>query len=646
MDSQRLKQIEEIYHAVAGMTAGVRDDYYRTEGVGDENLRAEVESLLSFGDVSDSFIDTTPDEIAAEMFSDQERSDLAGQTIGHYEIVRLLDVGGMGEVYLADDTLLNRKVALKLVWPGLALQGDQLKRFKREAQASSALNHPNILTIHEFGTENGSNYIVSEFVDGVTLRKRMHDGDLSLKETLEIGLQVASALGAAHRAGIVHRDIKPENIMIRSDGIVKLLDFGIAKLTMPISQHTDPGKEAQTLFKTAPGIVMGTAYYMSPEQARGVSVDGRTDVWSLGVVIYEMISGRVPFTGGTHADVLVEILSKPVPSPRNLSTALPADLLRILDRTLAKSADERYQSVEELYTELNAFKNRLEFEAQLAQTSGHDAAGPSGTLAETANKSTGEEQASTQQNPVHAASTGTHPRSPGRFVLPAIITLIAVAALIGGYVWTSRNADSAAQLSVPSVPPPDGQSNVVPAPTITLAYSLTVQSYSDGRYRNPFTLSGEMLFRNRDRVRLNIKSLQAGQLYILNQGPNTDNGRRQFNILFPTPTTNSGSASLSAGQEIQIPQQSWFELDNKEGTEQVLLVWSEKSISELESAKRFANSVDRGRIKDAALNAAIEALLQKYQSNKAIVERDDDKKESRISGNTDIVTHTIKLEHH
>jgi hypothetical protein len=224
--------------------------------------------------------------------------------------------------------------------------------------------------------------------------------------------------------------------------------------------------------------------------------------------------------------------------------------------------------------------------------------------------------------------------------------LIAVAALIGGYVWTSRNADSAAQLSVPSVPPPDGQSNVVPAPTITLAYSLTVQSYSDGRYRNPFTLSGEMLFRNRDRVRLNIKSLQAGQLYILNQGPNTDNGRRQFNILFPTPTTNSGSASLSAGQEIQIPQQSWFELDNKEGTEQVLLVWSEKSISELESAKRFANSVDRGRIKDAELNAAIEALLQKYQSNKANVERDDDKKESRISGNTDIVTHTIKLEHH
>src|SRR6476661_4782580 len=346
MDSQELKQIEEIYHAVAGMPAKDRRNYYRNKGVSDENLRSEVESLISFADVSDSFIDSPPDEIAAEMFSDQERSSpLIGETIGHYKIRQLLDVGGMGEVYLADDDLLNRKVALKLVWPGLVMQGDQLKRFKREAQASSALNHPNILTMHEFGTDGDSNYIVSEFVDGTTLRRRMNDGGLSLHETLDVAAQVASALMAAHEAGIVHRDIKPENIMIRRDGIVKLLDFGIAKLMIPVSYDAESGKEAQTLFKTAPGIVMGTPNYMSPEQARGVAVDGRTDIWSLGVVIYEMCSGHVPFGGDTQTDVLVEILSKPFPPLTSAATTIPADMSRIIDRALAKNTDERYQSV-------------------------------------------------------------------------------------------------------------------------------------------------------------------------------------------------------------------------------------------------------------------------------------------------------------
>ena len=643
MDSQRLKQIEEIYHAVAGMPAGNRNEYYRAEGVEDANLRTEVESLLSFESISDSFIDTPPDDIAAEMFSEEERSSLlAGQSIGHYKIRQLLDVGGMGEVYLADDELLNRKVALKLVWPALALQQDLLKRFKREAQASSALNHPNILTIHEFGTENESSYIVSEFVDGVTLRKRLSEGRLSLKETLEIAMQVASALGAAHEAGIVHRDIKPENIMIRRDGIVKLLDFGIAKLMMPASNDAGPGREAQTLFKTAPGIIIGTAYYMSPEQARGVAIDGRTDIWSLGVVIYEMLSGSVPFRGDTQTDVLVEILSKPVPSIGDLPAATPADLLRIIDQTLAKDASHRYQTIGELYTDLKDFSSRLDFESRAGRTA--ESAGrvlpDAQPDAVTRMMSAGAQSAATQPTLVQATSTVTVSNSFGKFILPALITLIAAAA-IGGYLWTNRNA-----VSTVAPIPPNTPATVAAGPARTLAYSLTVQSYSDGQYKNPFVLSGEMLFRNRDRIRLNIKTRQTGQLYILNQGPDADNGRKQFNILFPTPTTNNGSASLAAEREIQIPQQSWFELDNKEGTEQVLLVWSENPIPELEAAKQFANAEDRGRIKDAELNSAIDLMLQKFRTQPANVERDDGKKESRISGNTDIVTHTIKLEHH
>ena len=640
MDSQTLKQIEELYHAVAGMPAGDRFEYYRSSSGGaNANLRNEVESLLSFEKISDSFIDTSPDDIAAELFSDEQQSPpLVGQTVGHYKITKLLGEGGMGEVYLADDDLLNRKVALKLVWPSLALQADQLQRFKREAQASSALNHPNILTIHEFGTQDGANYIVSEFVDGVTLRKRMSEGRLPLHEAIEIGLQVASALRAAHEAGIVHRDIKPENIMIRRDGIVKLLDFGIAKLMMPIA---DPaaGGEAQTLFQTAPGLIVGTAYYMSPEQARGIAVDGRTDIWSLGVVIYEMLSGRVPFRGDTQTDVLVEILSKPVPPVGNSSSPIPVDLLHIIDKTLAKDADGRYQTVEELYSDLKEFKSRLDFEVHLGQTARLAGETPD-TQADVATKlRVVGQQAATQPYPlVQTTNPGTVSPSTRRFLLPGLITLIVAAGIVGGYLWTSRNA-------APPIPP-NSPGEVVASPTRTLAYSLTVQSYSDGRYKDPFILSGEMLFRNRDRIRLNVKGMQTGQLYILNQGPNTDNGPKQYNILFPTPTTNNGSASLSPDEEVQIPQKTWFELDNKEGTELVFLVWSENAIPELESAKAFANAVDKGRIRDAALNAAIEVLLQKYPSNKASVDRDDDKKESRISGNTGIVTHTIKLEHH
>jgi serine/threonine protein kinase len=648
MDSQALKQIEEIYNAVADMSAIDRHQYYRNEGVEDEKLRNEVESLLSFEEISDSFIDAPLDSIAAEIFAELELSSpLIGQTIGHYKITQLLGEGGMGEVYLADDDLLNRKVALKLVWPSLVMNGDQLKRFKREAQASSALNHPNILTIYEFGTEYGSNYIVSEFVDGITLRKRVTDGGLPLNESLEIAVQVASALVAAHEAGIVHRDIKPENIMIRRDGIVKLLDFGLAKLTTPSAKDADPGNEAQTLFKTAPGIIMGTAHYMSPEQARGVSVDSRTDIWSLGVVIYEMVSGRVPFTGDTQTDVLVEILSKPVPTLGNSTVAMPAELTRIIDRALAKSADERYQSAEELCSELKAFKKRLEFEAQLAKTTGTHTAGP-GAAGEASTAiyaiPTGGHQIETKASPVYPTKPGATSRTAGRFLLSAFIALVAVAGVTIGYLWISKSTDSASGSTSPA--PADPPDNVGSIPAKMLAYSLTVQSYSDGRYKSPFTLSGEMLFRNKDRVRLNIKGLRTGHLYILNQGPNPDNGRKQFNILFPTPASNNGSASLAADEEIQIPQQSWFQLDNKEGTEQVLLVWSEGSIPELESAKRFANPEDRGRINDAELNSAIDSLLQKNPPNKANVERDDEKKESRISGNTDIVTHTIKLEHH
>ena len=567
---------------------------------------------------------------------------LIGTEIGHYSIRSLLGVGGMGEVYLADDNRLNRKVALKVVPPQVAKHQDQMKRFLQEARASSALNHPNILTIHEFGTENGSDFIVSEHVDGQTVRQRLAAGGLTVYEAVDIARQVASALAAAHEAGIVHRDIKPENIMIRRDGIVKVLDFGLAKLTLQGGSSRFAGAEDQTLLKTAPGIVMGTVNYMSPEQARGVNVDGRTDIWSLGVVIYEMVAGRLPFQAETQTDALVSILYDKVPAIENFAGDIPEKLQRITELSLAKNADDRYATMAEMAADLKSLKNRLEFE-------GGEIGSPDGlnslvTEQKQANEAVTKEfgRASdfdTMRNRVDTNPSDRVGNARTRtIVFASILALVVIASVIGMLFWRSDAPESAA------VAPPAAAPEPAP-PLRTLTYWLTVQSFTDGRYKAPFTLSGEMLFRNRDRVRINVRSPQSGHLYILNQGPEAV-GDPLFNILFPSPTANDGSSRLSADQEVQIPQQSWFELDAKEGTEAVVLVWSDKELPELESAKRFANPEDKGRISDPELNREIASLILAERAKKAAVERDDDKKLSLITGNTGIVTHTIKLEHH
>jgi serine/threonine-protein kinase len=308
-----------------------------------------------------------------------------GEKFSYYKINSAIGAGGMGEIYLASDTRLRRDVAIKILPENLTRDASAVGRFMREAHAASALNHPNILTIYDIGEHNDIHFIAAEFVEGQTLRQYIKNSPLSLAEALDIAVQVASALVAAHDAGIVHRDIKPENVMIRTDGYVKVLDFGIAKLTAdlgfgnadfgfnseqpenPKSEIPNPKSQARTLIQSAtiPGMILGTAFYMSPEQARGLSVDTRSDIFSLGVMIYEMVAGSQPFAGATVADVIAAIL-KTEPKPLSESVKnLPSELEWSVAKALRKNRDERYQTIKELAGDLKRLRQRLEFETEL-----------------------------------------------------------------------------------------------------------------------------------------------------------------------------------------------------------------------------------------------------------------------------------------
>src|SRR4029453_13258569 len=278
-----------------------------------------------------------------------------GDFVSHYKIHSKIGAGGMGEVYLATDTLLERKVALKVLPGDVTSSGHRIRRFLQEAKAASSLNHPHIITIHEVGEANSTYFIATEFIDGVSLREAIRRRQLQIADVVDIGTQVALALTAAHEVNIIHRDIKPENIMLREDGFVKVLDFGLAKLLQKV-----PEPEASTLVNTADGVVLGTISYMSPEQDRGLEVDARTDVWSLGVVLYEMVTGRTPFAGTTMSDILASLLDhEPAPLARYAPT-VPADLERIIRKALAKDPNERYQTARGLLVDLKALREQMQ----------------------------------------------------------------------------------------------------------------------------------------------------------------------------------------------------------------------------------------------------------------------------------------------
>ena len=289
----------------------------------------------------------------------------SGENISHYKIVSAIGAGGMGEVFLAQDTKLDRKVAIKFLNQEFSKDADKLNRFIQEAKAASALNHPNILTIHEVGDHDGTNYIVTELIDGRTLREHLSRKDsLQLNEILKISVQVAEALSPAHQAGIIHRDIKPENIMIRKDGYAKVLDFGLAKLSENKPDDASSEDATKVQVNTTPGMVMGTVSYMSPEQARGNLTDARTDIWSLGVVLYEMLAGKVPFTGETVNHTIVSILEKEPLLLENVT----GELQRIVRKSLTKDVDMRYQSARDMLIDLKNLRRELDIQGELERS--------------------------------------------------------------------------------------------------------------------------------------------------------------------------------------------------------------------------------------------------------------------------------------
>ena len=306
MTPEQWHRVKEVFEAALGHAPEERSEFLGQACGGDDLLCSEVESLLSSYEQEKSFLETPAAALAAQSLVKEESVALVGQQLGHYQIVREIGRGGMGVVYLAQDVSLGRPVALKLLPKHLTSDPNRLRRFEREARAASALNHHNILTIYEIAQLDGLHSIATEFIDGVTLRGRIKSKRLELSETLNIAEQIASALVAAHEAGIVHRDIKPENVMLRRDGYVKVLDFGLAKLTEQPTVKKVNASAAVAGMNTDTGI-MGTVGYMSPEQAQGESVDHRTDIFSLGVVIYEMVTGQMPFEAKTVRDVIAPI---------------------------------------------------------------------------------------------------------------------------------------------------------------------------------------------------------------------------------------------------------------------------------------------------------------------------------------------------
>jgi serine/threonine protein kinase len=626
LNPERWQQISRIFNSALSLDGEARAAYVAGQCGSDESLRAEVEKLIaSHQRASDeNFIGGHAAEHAAELLLQDDEAHAHttalsnGQQLGSYLILKRLGAGGMGEVYLARDSRLDRTVALKVLSPDVSSDKQRMQRFRQEAKVASSLNQPNILTIYEFGEVNNLTFLATEFIDGQTLRAYLHGKRLKLPEILDIAIQVLAALDAAHEASIVHRDIKPENVMIRRrDHVVKVLDFGLAKVTEKrpsvLVEH-DSDLEAATEFKTAPGIIMGTINYMSPEQAQAHAVDVRTDIWSTGVMIYEMVAGAMPFSGATSSHTIVQILEKdPVPLSQVTKAPIPAELERVVSKTMAKDPDERYQTAKDMLIDLRSLKKQLDLKAEIDRTS------------------------SPEVQSVSAVATDAPEKK--RVLLIALVAMVlATAAIFAVSVWRSRRERAATSVVTPPAAPAITDER-------TLTYWITVQKFKDKKaYDDPFTLAGEINFEANYHIRVHVRSPQSGYLYVFNEGPTITSAPPEFIVHFPSPTANQGFSFLNAGQVVEIPEKSWMQFDEDKGVEKLWLVFSEDAVPELEAMKQFANPQTKGLITDVTQNKTVENFLTNPSLPKPGAEKGQTLTTVKAAGK--LLVYAVKLEHH
>ena len=633
MKPERWHEISRIFEAAKSLNDPARVLYLKEECGADEALRSEVEKLIDSHKKAeaDSFISKPVVHdvgivLNSNVTEDSSDSLDENQQFGSYLIKKKLGAGGMGEVYLATDQRLGRTVALKILPVSVANDKRRMQRFRQEAKVASSLNQPNILTIYEFGEIDSLSFIATEFVDGDTLRDYVRGKRLKIAEILDISIQILAALDAAHEAKIVHRDMKPENVMLRRrDHVVKVLDFGLAKLTEPrgataTREQTDA--EAATEFKSMPGNLMGTINYMSPEQAQAHVVDERTDLWSVGVIIYEMVAGVMPFKGVTSAHTIVQILEKDPTPLTQLDSTLPSELQRIVNKAMSKPFDERYQTAKDMMIDLRLLRKQLEGGSDLDRSTG-PAVTPTPAIP------TADQKVTTAEAPMKAVTTR---RNSLVIFLPLAVLLVALA---GWFMWNRSHSQSV--VATPAVV----------APSRDLTYSITLQKYRDNlAFEEPIQLAREILFERGYQLRLNLKSPQSGFLYVINEGPHQPNEAPEYVVLFPAPTSNKGSALLQENVNLQIPENSWFRLDSDKGTEKVWLIYAANELSELEPVREFANPKTRGLIDNASVRDKVTSFLKSHSESRPMVEQSDEKKETTLRSRGDVLVYSLALEHY
>ncbi len=433
------------------------------------------------------------------------------QTISHYRIVSKIGKGGMGEVYLAEDTRLDRKVAVKFLNDEFSKDADKVSRFIREAKAASALNHPNILTVYEIGAEGGTNYIAAEFIDGKALTHHISQDKISLESVLDISIQIVSALKTAHSAGIVHRDVKPDNVMIRRDGIVKVLDFGLAKLT---EKPTAEDLEAATIAKidTVPGVVMGTPNYMSPEQARGKDIDRQTDIFSFGIVLYEMLTRKLPFAGETVSDIIASILTGQPRPMEEFNESVPVALREIVRKTLEKDKSKRYQNADDLLEDLKGLKKRVESGEELERTILPESDGQETQILKAA--TVGDDVQTTGKNSRVSVSLE---KSSLNKMLAAVAGVLLIAAIgLGYWFYSKNNAKQIESIAVMPFVNESGNADVEylsDGMTETLINSLSqIPNLSVKARSSVFRYKGKELDPKKIAAELNVQAILTGRV--------------------------------------------------------------------------------------------------------------------------------------